>query len=346
MNTKRLSTYEEQISEHLTQLRNAGLDVENLEIGSERFIPCYNLKGGREKSLAYKTQERQLNNGNIGLITWYRSADGVTDTIKTQSPNLDDCSKHKPFVKNIPASPSDKINTKINDAVAKKAYGIWMNASDVGTSDYLNRKRVCSYGLKFKETSEYGRAAIVPMKNEADRIMNVQFLNANGKKIVLGDDSSDQSNYLGLFHVIGEPKNNENIGIAESYVTAATCYELSGIPCICAFSAWNLSFVGKIFRTRYPGSRILFFADNDRHSKAAGRDNIGLEQAEKAASEVKFNAYVVEPDFESVPPAKDASDWNDLLIHRGFEFAEEQILRKVKLLPGAQAAISSTSPVQ
>ncbi len=69
-------------------------------------------------------------------------------------------------------------------------------------------------------------------------------------------------------HISEMENGRRSIGIAESYVTAGTCIELSGIPTVCAFSSDNLPDVAKIIRGELrPKSPIILFADNDRHLK-------------------------------------------------------------------------------
>lgn len=123
--------------------------------------------------------------------------------------------------------------------------------------------------------------------------------------------------YGGLFHKLREPINGQNIGVAESYVTAATFLELSGIPVICTFSSGNLPAVAKKIRILYPESRIVIFGDNDRHLEK----NVGIEAAEKALAVIGSNSLLAFPKFGDIAPNKDASDWNDLIRIKGREFA-------------------------
>ena len=124
----------------------------------------------------------------------------------------------------------------------------------------------------------------------------------------------------GLFHKLGEPINGQDIGVAESYVTSATCFELSGIPVICAFSSGNLPVVAKDIRSQYPMSRLIIFADNDRHLEK----NVGILAAEKAVVLVGSNSLLAFPEFGAIPASQDASDWNDLVRLVGVEVTRFQ----------------------
>jgi len=341
----RFNSYQNQVDAQLEKLQAVGLDVSELEINSKKIIICRDIdaKGRGEKEYAYKTQEKVLNNGDIGLSTWYRGRSGNKGTFLTQSPKPDGHTNFKAKTRASVSSMEAASNERqaAQDAISKKAYGIWINAKQTGVSDYLKRKGVGSYGIRFTESTEYGGTAIVPLVNEYRLLMNVEFLNGiarDGKnKIVLGDGSGD-GNYKGLFHIVGEPKDCFDIGISESYVTAATCYELTQIPTVCAISSCNLLEVTKIIRRQYPRSRIILFADNDRHLVEKGRENIGIKAATDAAAAAGLNSIVIAPDFEDIAPAKNATDWNDLVIHRGFDITIEQILRLIAIHPTIHVA--------
>jgi phosphate ABC transporter permease subunit PstA len=73
------------------------------------------------------------------------------------------------------------------------------------------------------------------MVDEHGRLWSYQLLNPNGTKRHPRDSRTE-----GLFHKLKEPMNGEPIGIAESYVTAATCFELIKFPIVTAFSSENL----------------------------------------------------------------------------------------------------------
>ena len=88
----------------------------------------------------------------------------------------------------------------------------------------------------------------------------------------------------GLFHALQKPVNGEAIGIAESYVTAATCFELSGVSTVCCFSSGNMLDTALIMRKSYPNSPLVLFADDDRHLGERGLPNKGVCMALEAIS--------------------------------------------------------------
>jgi putative DNA primase/helicase len=73
------------------------------------------------------------------------------------------------------------------------------------------------------------------MFDEFGKLWSYQLLNPEGTKMYPKGAGTE-----GLFHKLQEPFNGQPIGIAESYATSATCFELSQVPMVCAFSSENL----------------------------------------------------------------------------------------------------------
>ncbi|MBS0626676.1 MAG: toprim domain-containing protein, partial [Verrucomicrobia bacterium] len=214
--------------------------------------------------------------------------------------------------------------THYNEVIEKKASNLWQHSSSIGLSPYLVRKGVGNYGIRFHFSMKYGNAAIVPMLDEKGKLWSCQILNEDGsKRIITG------SCIKGLFHKLKEPIDGMLIGIAESYVTAATCLELSGIPMICCFSANNMLSVAGSIRGLYPNSPIILFADNDRHLEERGLPNKGLVSAQKAIADVKENVFIVAPDFSDEKPSKETSDWNDLMRIKGDAYTKAILRDKI-----------------
>ena len=115
---------------------------------------------------------------------------------------------------------------------------------------------------------QYGDVAVVPMKDASGHLWNYQLLNPDGSKRQPKDARTKD-----LFHMIGKSTDGQPIGVAESYVTSASCYELTGVPTACAFSCENLKHIVMILKQKYPKSRVIIFADNDRHLECQGLVN-------------------------------------------------------------------------
>jgi hypothetical protein len=317
-----MKTFATQLLEHLTFLQSHYLDVKELEFGN--VVRCHKIGSTQGRGdLAYKTSLNPMDKPEwVGLVTWCRAASGQEHIFKTYGLGQDGGD----VLFAIPPHLYEDKDLERNEGAARKSYGFWQNSSLLGTSDYLDRKRVGSYGIRFRSSDQYGNAAVVPMYDESGRLWNRQILNHNGSKLMVTDGRTE-----GLFHKLQEPINGKPIGISESYVTAATCFELTGILTVCAFSSINLKSTAKSLRKLYPGSPLIFFADNDRHLEIRGIENKGICRAKDALVACEGYGYVAQPEFGDLKPSKDVSDWNDLVRERGIEVAKEQ-LSKIALL--------------
>src|SRR5205814_865338 len=129
----------------------------------------------------------------------------------------------------------------------------------------------------------------------------------------------------GLFHTIGNPINGQLLGIAESYVTSASCFELTGIPTVCAFCCQNLKTIATMLRRRYADTPLIIFADNDKHLEVLGGVNQGVTKAMEVLNLIKDRVTLLVPDFGDMAASKGHSDWHDLINQMGFEYAKKQI---------------------
>lgn len=326
-----MKTYNEQIREHITFLQSKGLDVTELQVsaaGKAEYVRCWatgEVSGRGE--YCYQTVASILKNGNYGLSTICRVPSGErSPPFRTYgmpppesciNPHVIRASSANPEAKKV----DDQEGQSSEEAVRKSQY-IWSLTKENGRSDYLERKRVGAYGIRFLE-NEYGRVAVVPATDQGGNIRALEFLNPDGKKRFLKGSSCK-----GLFHMLRPPVSGMLIGIAESYVTAATCLDLSEVPVVCAFNASNLALVARSIHEMFPDSPLVIFADNDRHLNP----NVGVLKAKEAQIELKCNISLAVPDFENLEPSRDASDWNDLVRLKGVDLARRQIRKHIKPL--------------
>ena len=299
-------TFGQQIAQHLQFLQKVGLEITALTIDAPEFIRSRaNGKQGRGE-YAYKTVSRKLDNGMTGLLTWCRSESGKIDTYKTYGyPQIED-SNQREASSGLSHNVFQPITEK-TDLDLEKIQKFWEFSSHNGESDYLRRKKVRAYRLRFRE-NQYGRVGVVPMKDAHGELRGYQILNPDGSKVF-----AKGMKRMGLFHQLTELSDKRPIGVAEGYATAATCLDLIGMPMIAAFTSDNLGEVTATLHGLYPNSPIVIFADNDRHLS----ENKGVISANEAFVRIGRNAVVLTPSFDGYPATHDYTDWNDLLREVG-----------------------------
>lgn len=165
---------------------------------------------------------------------------------------------------------------------AMRASKIWEKLPQMGASDYLKRKRVPAYGLRFTRGS-----IVVPVRNVAGDLVGLQFISGAGEKQFITGTAKQ-----GAFHLLGSVDGSRPLCIAEGYATAATIHKIMGWPVAAAFDAGNLTPVAKALREKYPQQKILICADND----IATLGNPGVTKAREAARTI--SAVVAVPTFQ------------------------------------------------
>ncbi len=179
-------------------------------------------------------------------------------------------------------------------AAAEKANYIWNRAKPITEQSehaYLVKK-----GIQPHSSRLYRDALVIPIYNESDQVVNLQFINRQGEKRFLSGGRK-----RGCFHIIGDV--SQRILIAEGFATGASLYEESGQRIVVAFDAGNLLPVAKNVRELSPDTEIIICADNDLPTKEypAG---IGQAKARDAALAISGKILI---------PATPGTDWNDVL---------------------------------
>jgi phage/plasmid primase-like uncharacterized protein len=300
-------TMEEQIASHLTFLKNQNLAVEKLEIDGGFVRCCFLDRTTGRGELCYQTKKNQLNNGMVGLATWCRISGGQTNTHRTYG---------LPFpVHNAKVNVLDA--TDVIDALEelRKADVFWRMSDQVGEAEYVRRKGVGYYGIRFRQTN-HGKIAVVPMRDIDGKFSSYQLINADGTKRFCRNIE-----IKGLLHMLHTPIEKFTIGLAESYTTAATCYELTGMPMVTAFSSDNLMQVAVKIRKKFPNNPIIIFGDNDRHLQT----NKGAQAAYAVKKELGKTCSVAIPDFSNCPVNREFSDWNDFVRESGVKETRDAI---------------------
>lgn len=312
-------SFQEQLSSHSGFLLQQGLRVEEIKIG-QGFLRCQAIGQNSERGeLCYSTKASRLHNGLLGLVTWVRGPSGVVETHKTYGQGDSFFFGHSysfPFRDLCTGSGGATLEQE-DEEIGQKARSFWRFSDLRGCSDYLQAKRVGCYGVRFRNNS-YGKVAVVPLRDSQEALWNCQLLNPNGTKRFLRGART-----RGLFHTLGVPVDGLPVGVCESYVTAATCYELVGVPVAAVFTCHNLTAVSRTLQQQFPCSPVIIFADNDCHLPK----NKGVEAARSVCEAIGKYGLMAVPDFGGLPVNREHTDWNDLLREAGQEVTRKMMLR-------------------
>jgi putative DNA primase/helicase len=175
-----------------------------------------------------------------------------------------------------------------HEAAALKAAEIWQKSKPVNNQaahPYLVKKAIQPHGARL-----FHESLVIPIHNEADRLVNIQFIDSEGAKRFLSGGRK-----RGCFHIFGDP--TKRILICEGYATGASLYEDCKQRVIVAFDAGNLLPVSKNVKELSPDSEIIICGDNDI-------SGIGQAKAKEAALAIGGKVLI--------PPIP-GSDWNDAL---------------------------------
>lgn len=195
-------------------------------------------------------------------------------------------------------------------AASRAAVEAWAGAMSCISHAYLTRKAVPSYGLRVAtldvrarlwndDADEWQHAIackagdlLVPMHDAAGNLVNVQRIDANGRKrFLMGGRKA------GAFYRI---PGDGPAWIAEGYATAATVHAATGVPVVVAFDAGNIAPAAQA-----AGDITAVAADNDANH--AGRHG-----AERASL-----PYVMPPQV--------GRDWNDHAAEHGLPDVAERL---------------------
>lgn len=173
-----------------------------------------------------------------------------------------------------------------------------------GMHEYLVRKGVQAHeGLR---RDVHGNLVIPMYKLPGMKnIVNYQRIAPDGDKYFASNCSVD-----GAVYIIGRPRPDMPLGLAEGYATAASVHEATGIPIAVCFNCHNLTKAAANIKAYLKASDYFVFADNDRGNEVRAdlRKNHGMEAAREAARALGVDAaHIIAPEA----PEGENVDWND-----------------------------------
>jgi len=279
----------------LDQLRSYGLLVDDLEVG--RLVRV-DVEGHRRCS----------RNGWYSLF-WYDRPDG-TQVPAGNYGNWDTGDVQKVWLKGMGLSKTEKdiVNQRCADnkrialqmrseaarRAARTAEAMWRKAKVAGTSDYLTLRGIRPYGVRFGSNG----AVIVPMRNQHDTLVGLQFLYDEGSGETLRDGYRPAGVARhGAMHIIGRIVRGKPIGLCVDYASGAAIHEATHLPMVVVFEADNLLTVIQSLRAVNSTSPLLLCgaADKDRkHGSWELFAKLAMEQA----------CHLVRPLFRGKQPAE------------------------------------------
>jgi|SaaInlStandDraft_6_1057023.scaffolds.fasta_scaffold19002_2 putative DNA primase/helicase len=197
--------------------------------------------------------------------------------------------------------------------IAKKEVDeVWGKASteDLDSHPYLVNKQIKAFNVRI----DYHNNLLIPMYDSNHIMWNIQKISPNGYKKFHKGARID-----GCYHPIGFLNNVlPQIVLCEGPSTGMSIYQAIGIPTVVCFGARKLENIAKIFRTKYPNSKIIIAGDDDQFNSV----NIGRIKA--LITSKKTNSFSIFPKFKdlSVKP----SDFNDLHCLEGLEVVRKQFI--------------------
>lgn len=196
------------------------------------------------------------------------------------------------------------------------------HTAESGKSDYLKRKKVGAYGLRFVS---HGVVVVTHLVEERiELISGRDEVNAFFERRKAGDIDPETTSFRylkygtiavpmrdeqgilwglqfingqggkqflrfsrkrGLFHMLGDAVHNAApfVGVAEGYATAASVHQAVGWPVAVAFDCGNLGPVCAALRAQAPAARLVVCGDDDH----ASADNPGRTKGMAAAAAVE-----------------------------------------------------------
>ena len=267
------------------QLKNAGLLIEKtLTFGKLQRVAATNAQGKRKaKSGWYSLFEYTTRQGELIISGAYGNHSlGISEKIEHEAQEWTAEERAEYRQKMLEQQQAaEKAKQEAIDACIAKAQKIWPTLQDNAVNEYLNRKKVKAYGVRF-----CAGKLVVPMYNNG-QLVSLQWIEADGsKKFMTGTPKK------GSYFFISKPQpTSEIIALAEGYATGATIHAAMGWPVFIAFDAGNLEEVALFIRAKWPQAKIIICADKDE-------SGVGQQKAQQAA--IAVGAIVALPDFSEV----------------------------------------------
>jgi putative DNA primase/helicase len=354
----------------IAQLRTSGLVVDAIEPGDIGTRRRCRTEGDKEKRGWYHLHELSTDSGTtllVGSFGIWRGADPGTQKIALTSHTL--TREQQQALRERIREDQKREQARRRgqgERAARRAGAMWQRLSPAGTCDYLERKHVQGFGVRYSARG----AMAIPLLDVHGTVHGLQLIYPRGHEAVkrLERDKDFWPTGLvkqGHFFLIGSPAASRVLLLAEGYATGATLHMATGLPVAIAFDAGNLLHVAKAIAARYTSTKILVCADDDylikcRHCGAltgtadANCSHCGGELRAGNAGQLGADAAAlavggswVAPWFNTPRPrdSKGPTDFNDLHVLEGLHVVRAQIEARISALQwAAHPATGAVAP--
>lgn len=334
----------------LAQLRAAGLVLDGIEAGDIGQFRRVRVEGDREKRGWYRLHEIQAHQGGtllVGTFGVWQGASQNAQKVQLKGYKLTDDQNAalRERIKQDQQREAARRRAQ-GERAAREAQAMWDRLADEGQSDYLVRKLVQGFGVRYSPQG----GLVIPLLDVHGVVHGLQIIYPKGNRRAkrLGRDKDFWPAGLvkqGHFFLLGSPASRSVLLLAEGYATAASLHMATGLPVAVAFDAGNLRVVAQALAARYRGVRILVCADDDYLAKCKacgqltltvepvcshcgaehGQVNAGTAGADAAALAVDGHRTV--PVFSTPRPddKKGPTDFNDLHVAEGLHVVRAQV---------------------
>lgn len=256
--------------EVVAQLQSAGLIVNSLEV-TGRMVRC-RVEGDREKRGWYVLHEITTDRGELLIVgsfgIWHGSENNARKVELSGTPISPEqtAALRKRMAED--RKRADAERKAAAHRAAERARKAWAACSETGESDYLKRKGVGAFGVRFSPSG----AMVIPIADIAGNLHGLQLIRTGAQAKASKDKEYWPAGLAkkGHFHLIGAPRDGGVVLLVEGYATGASLRMATDLPVAIAFDANNLQPVAEALRKRYKRIRILVCADDDAFGKCIG----------------------------------------------------------------------------
>ncbi len=254
----------------VAQIQSAGLVVSSLEV-TGRMVRC-RVEGDREKRGWYVLHEITTDRGELLIVgsygIWHGSENNARKVELSGTPISPEqtAALRKRMAEDRKRADADRKAAA--QRAAERARKAWEACDKNGESDYLTRKGVGAFGVRFSPSG----AMVIPIADIAGNLHGLQLIRTGAQAKASKDKEYWPAGLAkkGHFHLIGGPRDGDVLLLCEGYATGASLRMATDLPVAVAFDANNLQPVAEALRKRYKRIRILVCADDDAFGKCIG----------------------------------------------------------------------------